>query len=151
MMVRGMLGKVLQTVLVLGSVSVAAFWFLKLAPGDPVPMLLGAGHSPAAHARLTRELGLDQPVYRLYFQWLGRCVQGDWGLSYVTRDDIFKQAVFQALPAITRCWRPSSPPTTRLLRTWKKRGSRQAAVIGWAPTRSARTCTRACSTAPGWR
>lgn len=97
-MVRGLLGKVLQTLLVLVIVSVAAFWFLKLAPGDPVTMLLGSEYSPEAHARLTRELGLDQPVYLQYFQWLGRFVQGDWGLSYVTRDDIFKQAVLQALP-----------------------------------------------------
>ena len=97
-MVRSMLGKVLQTMLVLAIVSVAAFWFLKMAPGDPVTMLLGSEYSPAAHARLTHELGLDQPVYLQYFHWLGRFVQGDWGLSYVTRDDIFKQAVYQALP-----------------------------------------------------
>ena len=43
-------------------VSVATFWFLKLAPGDPVTLLLGAEYSPEAYARLTKELGLDQPL-----------------------------------------------------------------------------------------
>lgn len=97
-MMRSLVGKVLQTLLVLLIVSVAAFWFLKLAPGDPVTLLLGSEYSPAAYQRLTHELGLDQPIHVQYVHWLSRFVQGDWGVSYVTRDDIFKQAVFQALP-----------------------------------------------------
>lgn len=97
-MMRSLVGKVLQTLLVLLIVSVAAFWFLKLAPGDPVTLLLGQEYSPAAYLRLTHELGLDQPIHVQYVHWLSRFVQGDWGVSYITRDDIFKQAVFQALP-----------------------------------------------------
>jgi peptide/nickel transport system permease protein len=96
------LGKLLQTLLVLLIVSVAAFWFLKLAPGDPVMLLLGSEYSPQSYARLTRELGLDQPVHLQYWSWLSRFVQGDWGVSYITRDNIFKQAVLQALP-VTLC------------------------------------------------
>jgi len=95
---QNLLGKLLQTLLVLLIVSVAAFWFLKLAPGDPVMLLLGSEYSPQAYARLVHELGLDQPVHLQYLRWLGRFVQGDWGISFVTRDDIFKQAVLQALP-----------------------------------------------------
>ena len=90
--------KLLQTLLVLLIVSIVAFFFLKMAPGDPVMLLLGSEYSPKAYARLMHELGLDQPVYVQYLHWLGRFVQGDWGISYVTRDDIFKQAVLQALP-----------------------------------------------------
>jgi peptide/nickel transport system permease protein len=37
-------------------------------------------------------------IYVQYMNWLSRFVAGDWGTSYVTRDDIFKQAVLQALP-----------------------------------------------------
>ena len=90
--------KLLQTLLVLLIVSVVAFFFLKMAPGDPVMLLLGSEYSPQAYARLMHELGLDQPVTVQYLHWLGRFVQGDWGISYVTRDNIFKQAVLQALP-----------------------------------------------------
>lgn len=96
------LGKILQTLLVLLIVSVVAFWFLKLAPGDPVMLLLGNEYSPQSYARLTHELGLDQPVHLQYVSWLTRFVQGDWGVSYITRDNIFKQAVLQALP-VTLC------------------------------------------------
>ena len=90
--------KVLQTLLVLWIVSVATFWFLKLAPGDPVTLLLGAEYSPEAYARLTKELGLDQPLVVQYAKWMGNFVQGDWGRSYITRADIFELAVMQALP-----------------------------------------------------
>ena len=96
------LGKILQTLLVLLIVSVVAFWFLKLAPGDPVMLPLGNEYSPQSYARLTHELGLDQPVHLQYVSWLTRFVQGDWGVSYITRDNIFKQAVLQAL-AVTLC------------------------------------------------
>ncbi|MFZ4711168.1 MAG: ABC transporter permease, partial [Zwartia sp.] len=74
------------------------FWFLKLAPGDPVTLLLGAEYSPEAYARLTKELGLDQPLVVQYAKWMGHFVQGDWGKSYITRADIFQLAVMQALP-----------------------------------------------------
>ncbi|WP_151448450.1 ABC transporter permease [Lacisediminimonas profundi] len=97
-MFRSFITKFLQTLLVLLIVSIAAFWFLKMAPGDPVTMLLGSEFSPQAYAKLTHELGLDQPVHVQYIQWLERFVRGDWGISYVTRDNIFKQAVLQALP-----------------------------------------------------
>ena len=90
--------KVLQTLLVLWIVSVATFWFLKLAPGDPVTLLLGAEYSPEAYARLTKELGSDQPLVVQYAKWMGNFVQGDWGRSYITRADIFQLAVMQALP-----------------------------------------------------
>lgn len=97
-MMHKLIGKVLQTLLVLFIVSIAAFWFLKLAPGDPVTLLLGSEYSPAAYQRLMHELGLNQPIHVQYVRWLGRFLQGDWGVSYVTRDDIFKQVVLQALP-----------------------------------------------------
>jgi len=92
------LKKVLQTLLVLWIVSVATFWFLKLAPGDPVTLLLGAEYSPEAYARLTKELGLDQPLVVQYAKWMGNFIHGDWGRSYITRADIFQLAVMQALP-----------------------------------------------------
>lgn len=97
-MARALFSRLMQTLLVLAVVSIAAFWFLKLAPGDPVSLMLGAEYSPAAHAKLTRELGLDLPWPQQYLNWLGGFVRGDWGTSYISHADIFKQAVYEALP-----------------------------------------------------
>lgn len=92
------LGAVAQTLLVLLVVSVVSFGFLKLTPGDPVAVVLGSDFSRDSYDKLHRELGLDQPLPVQYGQWLGRFVQGDWGKSYSSQQDIFEQAVTQALP-----------------------------------------------------
>jgi peptide/nickel transport system permease protein len=98
----GVARKALQTLVVLLVVSVISFGFLKLAPGDPVTLLLGAEYSPAAHARLTHDLGLDRPIPVQYAKWLASFVRGDWGVSFITRESIFRQTVLQSLP-VTLC------------------------------------------------
>jgi peptide/nickel transport system permease protein len=90
--------KLLQTLLVLLIVSAASFAFLKLAPGDPVSIMLGSDYSKASYDQLSHELGLDQPVLTQYGRWLADFLQGDWGTSYITSQDIFELAVMQALP-----------------------------------------------------
>jgi peptide/nickel transport system permease protein len=90
--------KLVQTLLVLLIVSAASFAFLKLAPGDPVSIMLGSDYSKASYDQQVRELGLDQPVVLQYGRWLSRFVQGDWGTSYITNQNIFELAVKQALP-----------------------------------------------------
>ncbi len=90
--------KLAQTLLVLLFVSAASFVFLKLAPGDPVGIMLGSDYSQASYDQLTHELGLDQPVVFQYGNWLADFVRGDWGTSYITSQDIFELAVLQALP-----------------------------------------------------
>jgi len=79
-------------------VSVVSFGFLKLTPGDPVAVVLGSDFSQDSYDKLYRELGLDQPLPVQYGQWLARFVQGDWGRSYISQQNIFEQAVQQALP-----------------------------------------------------
>jgi peptide/nickel transport system permease protein len=90
--------KLAQTLLVLLFVSAASFAFLKLAPGDPVSIMLGSDYSQASYDQLTHELGLDQPVVFQYGNWLADFVRGDWGTSYITNQGIFELAVMQALP-----------------------------------------------------
>lgn len=96
--IRRALGAIAQTALVLLVVSVVSFMFLKLSPGDPVAIMLGSDFSRESYDKLYHELGLDQPLPAQYVQWLGRFLQGDWGTSYVSKQDIFEQAVLQALP-----------------------------------------------------
>ena len=97
-MFQAAFSKLAQTLLVLLIVSAASFAFLKLAPGDPVSIMLGSDYSKASYDQLTHELGLDQPVVFQYGNWLADFVRGDWGTSYITNQDIFELAVMQALP-----------------------------------------------------
>jgi peptide/nickel transport system permease protein len=91
-------GKILQTLMVLLIVSVASFSLLKLAPGDPIQMMLDTEYSPEAHASLVKQLGLDRPLIEQYFHWLKNFVTGDWGVSYVGKAPIFQYAFVEALP-----------------------------------------------------
>lgn len=97
-MFQAVSAKLAQTLLVLLLVSAASFAFLKLAPGDPVSIMLGSDYSKASYDKLTHELGLDQPIVLQYGRWLADFVRGDWGTSYITNQDIFELAVLQALP-----------------------------------------------------
>lgn len=97
-MMRRLLGALAQTLLVLLVVSAVSFAFLKLAPGDPVALMLGSDYSRESYDKLYADLGLDHPLPVQYADWLLRFVQGDWGTSYVSHQPIFEQAVLQALP-----------------------------------------------------
>lgn len=97
-MLRSASTKLFQTLLVLLIVSAASFAFLKLAPGDPVSLMLGADYSKESYDQQVRELGLDQPVVLQYGRWLAEFVRGNWGTSYITNQNIFELAVKQALP-----------------------------------------------------
>lgn len=90
--------QILQTAVVLLVVSVASFSLLKLAPGDPVELMLGAEYSPEAHRSLVKELGLDRPLVEQYLSWVVAFVQGEWGKSFVSRTPIFQYAFVEALP-----------------------------------------------------
>ena len=64
-------------------VSVMAFSLVHLLPGDPAMVILGPEAPKSAVAALRVRLGLDQPIYVQYLQWLGRALHGDLGRSLV--------------------------------------------------------------------
>lgn len=97
-MLRQAFGKIGQTLVVLFIVSFASFGLLKLAPGDPVEIMLGSEYSPEAYVSLSAELGLDRPFLTQYWDWAVNFAQGDWGTSYIARTDIFTYGFLEALP-----------------------------------------------------
>jgi peptide/nickel transport system permease protein len=97
-MLRWALAKFLQTAVVLLIVSAVSFSVLKLAPGDPVELMLGEEYSKESHQSLMIQLGLDRPLPEQYIDWLGRFIHGDWGTSFVSRTPIFQYAFVEALP-----------------------------------------------------
>ena len=66
-------------------VSLIFFFSRELLPGD-FPQTIYEETGTEAVAAYQRELGLDQPVYLRYFDWLGSVMQGDLGTAYSDRD-----------------------------------------------------------------
>jgi peptide/nickel transport system permease protein len=57
-------------------------------PGDVAQSILGQSATPQAVANLREQLGLNQPAYVRYFDWLGGILTGDLGTALTTRQDI---------------------------------------------------------------
>jgi dipeptide transport system permease protein len=75
-------------------VTVIAFSFIRLVPGDPIELLVGErGLDPERHAYLLREMGFDRPWYVQYFDFLGDVLQGDLGRSIVTKKPVFLEFI----------------------------------------------------------
>jgi peptide/nickel transport system permease protein len=72
-------------VLVFLLITVAIFWLVHKAPGDPIAMRIPADqlNSGSAEyiAQQRHELGLDRPVFVQYWFWLTNALQGDLGYS----------------------------------------------------------------------
>lgn len=62
-------------------VSIIVFVMTSILPGDVAQIILGQSATPETLAALRKELGMDQPGYVRYFQWLGNMATGDLGIS----------------------------------------------------------------------
>lgn len=82
--------------LLLLAVSLLIFMGTEALPGDVAQAILGQSATPEALANLRESLGLNQPSYIRYFQWLGGILTGDFGTALTNGQDI-GQAIGQRL------------------------------------------------------
>jgi len=76
-MAQYIIRRLLQSVLVILGVVTAVFIITNLT-GDPVALMLGEASSAADQEALRKELGLDEPLYIQYFNFLSDAVRGDF-------------------------------------------------------------------------
>lgn len=84
-MVRYILKRVVQTVIVMLLVSFITFMLVGVMPKDPVYSLFGSDVTPEDYAILYKRLGLDQSIFTRYWNWLTGVFRGDFGTSYAYR------------------------------------------------------------------
>ncbi len=87
-------------------ITVAAFGFIRLLPGDPVLLLAGEhGVSPERHAELMHQLGFDRPIWVQYFDFLNSVLHGDLGRSLVTHRPVLSEfsVLFPATLELSIC------------------------------------------------
>ncbi|WP_137285043.1 ABC transporter permease [Halorussus salinisoli] len=81
--------RLLLAIPVLLGVSVGVFLLIKLSPGDVVSAILPPQQrTPENIQRLQDRLGLGQPLYIQYFEWLKHALQGDLGQSYALNNQV---------------------------------------------------------------
>ncbi|MGE8080415.1 ABC transporter permease [Peribacillus loiseleuriae] len=67
------------------------FMMVRAIPGNPAQLILGQQASKEAVAALTKELGLDQPWYIQFLDYLGGLFSGDLGVSLKTSTPIAEE------------------------------------------------------------
>jgi len=82
--------------------SVVVFVVGRLAPGDPVQLLMGDLRDPATEARLRKDLGLDLPLWAQYLHFAGRALRGDLGQSYANPGRSINRMIADAVPPTAR-------------------------------------------------
>lgn len=75
------LKKILLAIPVLLGITIIDFAIMSLA-GSPLDMMIGPRTTEATLAAKAEQLGLDQPVWRQYIEWLGELLRGNMGFSY---------------------------------------------------------------------
>ena len=78
-------------VLTLLAVSVLIFICTQILPGDVASAVLGQQATPDALRVFRAELGLDQPAYIRYLQWLLGVLHGDFGRALTNQRDILEE------------------------------------------------------------
>ncbi len=83
--------RLLLGLVLLVAVSALIFVGTQILPGDVAQNILGQSATPRALANLRAELGLNDPAYVRYFNWLGGVMTGDLGKSLSNGSDISTQ------------------------------------------------------------
>ncbi|UXN66521.1 ABC transporter permease (plasmid) [Phyllobacterium sp. A18/5-2] len=91
----------LQFLPVIFGVSLITFILVRLIPGDPARVLLGARSTPAAIANIRAQYGLDEPLWLQYFYFLKNLANGEMGKSILYKIDVLKLIATRIEPTIT--------------------------------------------------
>lgn len=85
---------------VLAVVAVIVFLLLRLSPGDPAVIIAGDTASAQDIEHIRRSLGLDQPLFQQFFQWIWRMLHGDFGTSIFSGVPVLKLIMQRVEPTL---------------------------------------------------
>ncbi|MCA9858676.1 MAG: ABC transporter permease [Thermomicrobiales bacterium] len=97
-MARYLLGRFLQSIMLLLIVSMVVFVIIHKAPGMPAVLVDPDSSSGAQIEQARANLGLDDPIAVQYLRWLRNAVQGNFGYSYQLKTPVL-DLVLERLPA----------------------------------------------------
>jgi dipeptide transport system permease protein len=95
---RALLTRSVTTLITLFGVAVIVFVVIRIAPGDPISMMLPPGASEADIDRLRAFYGLDKSIPQQFLIWLGSVLEGNFGTSISLRQNVLS-IVLNRLPA----------------------------------------------------
>ncbi|MGO4842953.1 ABC transporter permease, partial [Rhizobiaceae sp. 2RAB30] len=65
-------------------VALIVFLILRLTPGDPAAIIAGDNATPEQIAQMRQAMGLNEPIYVQFVQWIGQLLRADLGTSLLS-------------------------------------------------------------------
>jgi peptide/nickel transport system permease protein len=96
-MIRFLVRRLALGVLVLWLITMAVFALFFVAPNDVARRLAGRQATPETVALIEQRLGLDQPVWKQYLDFVGNALHGNLGFDYYYQVPV-STIILQALP-----------------------------------------------------
>lgn len=87
-MIRYILKRLVLIIPILIGVTLLIFFLLQLTPSDPANVALGSGATEEQLELFREQNGLNDPILVQYFNYMVKAVQGDFGISYATRQTV---------------------------------------------------------------
>ena len=98
MIALAVLKRLAMAVGTLAGVAIVVFLLLRVAPGDPIAMMISPGASPSDIAALRAHYGLDGSLLSQFDIWARAALRGDFGVSISLHRDVL-QMLSERLPA----------------------------------------------------
>ena len=98
MIASALLKRLGMAAVTLFGVAVIVFLLLRVAPGDPIAMMIGPGAGPEDIADLKARYGLDKPILAQFGIWLAGLAHGDFGTSISLHRNVL-ELLGERLPA----------------------------------------------------
>src|SRR5579871_1230416 len=91
-MIRYIVRRLVLTLPTFIALMFVTFIAIRLVPGDPVEVRVGEhGISPERLAVFRHELGLDQPVWKQFVDYVWKLLHGDFGVSLATQQKVLTE------------------------------------------------------------
>lgn len=91
-MLRFIFNKLLLVLPTLFGITVCAFMFVRLLPGDPILAMAGEhGVTPERYEILKEQFGYNIPIWQQYLKYLGTLAHGDFGISIATKRPVISE------------------------------------------------------------
>jgi dipeptide transport system permease protein len=91
-MFRFLLRRLALTVPTFLALMFVTFMMIRLVPGDPIEVRRGErGISPERLAELRHEMGLDQPIWKQFADYVWGLLHGDFGVSIITKNPVLQE------------------------------------------------------------
>ncbi len=97
-MKKYLLKRLLQSIPILFGITIMTFSIMQLAPGNPMQTMINPKISSEEMEKAQENLGMNEPIYVQYYNWMKEVLQGNLGYTIKTGQPVGK-IILERLPA----------------------------------------------------